>query len=159
MLGLTAFNLYLFLPGYLFPETLAERNIRLAGKNGKQLAQVLEHYRRTGEEQKERCARFLIAYMDRRAAITYEEGIGQKTKIVTPDLLAIRADFLIENIDLAFEAWKRYPWCRHLTEDEFCRKLLPYRLKNEKLEGWRKFYYRRTSLWKKPVAALATTWH
>lgn len=142
LLGLTAFNLYLFLPEYLFPETLAERNIRLAGKNGKQLAQVLEHYHRTGEEQKERCARFLIAYMDRRAAITYE-GIGQKSRTVTPDLLAIRADFLIENIDLAFEAWKRYPWCRHLTEDEFCRKLLPYRLKNEKLEGWRKFYYHK----------------
>lgn len=28
------------------------------------------------------------------------------------------ACFLIENIDLAFEVWKKYPWCRRLAETE-----------------------------------------
>ena len=123
-------------------ETALERNIRWAGENGKELERVLEHYRRTGEEQKERCARYLITHMDRRAAITYE-GIVQEKEVITPDLHAIRADFLIENIDLAFEVWKKYPWCSHLTEEEFCRLILPHRIKNEPLEDWRKFYYHK----------------
>lgn len=140
LLGLIAFNLYVFFP--VSPETALERNVRWAGENGKELERVLEHYRRTGEEQKERCARYLIIHMDRRAAITYE-GIVQEKEIITPDLHAIRADFLIENIDLAFEVWKKYPWCSHLTEQEFCRLILPHRIKNEPLEDWRKFYYHK----------------
>ena len=138
LLGLIAFNLYLFFP--VSPETVLERNIRWAKENGTQLEQVLEHYQQTGEEQKERCARYLIEHMDRRAAFTYE-GIVQEKEIITPDLFAIRTDFLIENIDLAFEVWKKYPWCSHLTEQEFCRLILPYRMKNEPLEDWRSFYY------------------
>lgn len=140
LLALIVFNLYVFYP--TSPETVVERNIRWAEGNGKQLEQVLEHYRSTGEEQKERCARYLIAHMDRRATFTYE-GAAQQNEVITPDLLAIRADFLIENIDLAFEVWKRYPWCSHLTEQEFCRLILPYRIKNEPLEDWRKFYYNK----------------
>ena len=140
LLGLIAFNLYLFFP--VSPETVLERNIRWAKENGTQLEQVLEHYQQTGEEQKERCARYLIEHMDRRAAFTYE-GIVQEKEIITPDLFAIRTDFLIENIDLAFEVWKKYPWCSHLTEQEFCRLILPYRMKNEPLEDWRSFYYHR----------------
>lgn len=124
------------------PETVVERNIRWAEENGAQLEQVLEHYRSTGEEQKKRCARYLFEHMDHRAAFTYE-GIAQEKEIIKPDLLAIRADFLIENIDLAFEVWKKYPWCSHLTEQEFCRQILPYRMKNEPLEDWRSFYYHR----------------
>ena len=100
LLALLAFNLYVFCP--VSSETVLERNIRWAGENGKELESVLEHYRQTGEEQKERCARYLIIHMDRRAAITYE-GIVQEKEVITPDLQAIRADFLIENIDLAFE--------------------------------------------------------
>lgn len=140
LLALLAFNLYVFCP--VSSETVLERNIRWAGANGKELESVLEHYRQTGEEQKERCARYLIIHMDRRAAITYE-GIVQEKEVITPDLQAIRADFLIENIDLAFEVWKKYPWCNHLTEDEFCRMILPHRIKNEPLEDWRKFYYHK----------------
>ena len=140
LLGLIAFNLYVFFP--VSPETVLERNIRWAGENGKELERVLEHYRRTGEEQKERCARYLIIHMDRRAAITYE-GTVQEKEIITSDLHAIRADFLIENIDLAFEVWKKYHWCSRLTEQEFCRLILPYRIKNEPLEDWRNFYYHK----------------
>lgn len=140
LLGLVGFNLYVFFP--TSSETVLERNIRWAGENGKELERVLDHYRCTGEKQKERCARYLITHMDRRAAITYE-GVAQQNEVITPDLHAIRADFLIENIELAFEVWKKYPWCNHLTEEEFCRQILPYRIKNEPLEDWRKFYYNR----------------
>lgn len=57
-----------------------------------------------------------------------------------PDVQALTADYLIENIDLAFEAWKK-PWARHLSFDEFCEYILPYRSQNEPLTSWRKYFY------------------
>lgn len=52
------------------------------------------------------------------------------------DIDHIRADFLINNIDNAFQVWKK-PWAKHLTFDEFCEYILPYRVDNEPLEFWR----------------------
>lgn len=150
LLGLVVCNVYLFFPilqQWVMPEAPLERNIRRAGENGRQLEQVLEHYRLTGEEQKERCARYLITYMDSQVAITYK-GEFQQDEVITPDLDVVQAEFLIENIDLAFDVWKTYPWCRHLTEEEFCQVLLPYRMRNEALEDWRRYYYDKY----KPVA-------
>lgn len=48
-----------------------------------------------------------------------------------PDVTCLDADYLIRHIDRAFEAWKS-PWARHLTFDEFCEYLLPYRVGREK---------------------------
>jgi hypothetical protein len=53
------------------------------------------------------------------------------------DIKSIKADYLIENIDYAFKAWQM-PWARHLSFDEFCEYLLPYRFGSEPLESWRK---------------------
>lgn len=62
--------------------------------------------------------------------------------IKEPDLVHIKADFLIENIDYAFKVWE-LPWCRHLDLKEFCEYILPYRLGNEVLESWRKDIFER----------------
>lgn len=35
------------------------------------------------------------------------------------DSKIITADYLIENIDLSFEVWKKYPWNKHLSFDDF----------------------------------------
>lgn len=35
------------------------------------------------------------------------------------DIRIIKADFLIKNIDRAFEEWQNRPWAQHLTFDEF----------------------------------------
>ena len=53
------------------------------------------------------------------------------------DVNNISAEYLIENIDLAFEAWSK-PWSKQLTFDQFCEYILPYRASNEPLENWRK---------------------
>ena len=53
------------------------------------------------------------------------------------DINTITAKYLIENIDLAFEAWHN-PWANQLTFDQFCEYILPYRDSNEPLEPWRK---------------------
>ena len=58
------------------------------------------------------------------------------------DIENIKADYLIENIDLAFEAWKN-PWAKQLSFEEFCEYILPYRSSNEPIENWRKRLYDR----------------
>lgn len=52
------------------------------------------------------------------------------------DMHHIKADFLIQNMETAFAAWRK-PNCRYLNFDEFCEYLLPYRSLTEKLENWR----------------------
>jgi hypothetical protein len=52
------------------------------------------------------------------------------------DVLTITADYLISHIDSSIVAWKT-PWAKHLSFDDFCRYLLPYRVENEPLEDWR----------------------
>jgi hypothetical protein len=66
-----------------------------------------------------------------------------KRKDVAEDIKTIKADFLIEQIDRAFEAWREKPWARRLTFDQFCRYVLPYRGSNEPLESWRPFFWER----------------
>lgn len=53
------------------------------------------------------------------------------------DLYNITADYLIQNIDNAFEQWHRMAWSRNYTFGEFCEWVLPYRTGNERLEEWR----------------------
>lgn len=59
------------------------------------------------------------------------------------DLTSICADFLIEQIDYAFRAWREKPWAQFLTFEEFCEFVLPYRGSNEPLESWRGFFFEK----------------
>ncbi|MCC6476736.1 transglutaminase domain-containing protein [bacterium] len=55
------------------------------------------------------------------------------------DSFAITPDFVISHVDAAFAAWER-PWARHLSFEQFCEFILPYRGSNEPLELWREFF-------------------
>ncbi|MFH1699921.1 MAG: transglutaminase-like domain-containing protein [Candidatus Zixiibacteriota bacterium] len=59
------------------------------------------------------------------------------------DIKTITADFLINQIDLAFAAWREKPWAAHLSFDDFCRYVLPYRGSNEPLEDWRSHFIKK----------------
>ncbi|MBN1338302.1 MAG: transglutaminase domain-containing protein [Bacteroidales bacterium] len=59
----------------------------------------------------------------------------------TEDYRVIESSFLIKNIDLACDAWDRFPWCKHVDFESFCEYILPYRGSNEPLENWRKYFY------------------
>ena len=57
------------------------------------------------------------------------------------DAHVITAEYLIENIDMAFDVWKKYPWNRTLGFDDFCELILPYRVADEPLSSWRRLYH------------------
>ncbi|MCB4807947.1 discoidin domain-containing protein [Tamlana sp. 62-3] len=50
------------------------------------------------------------------------------------DIEVLKADFLIDNIELAFEAWYRIPRKKRASFDDFCNYILPYRSYNEPVE-------------------------
>ncbi|MCK5001028.1 MAG: hypothetical protein KAS23_15905 [Anaerohalosphaera sp.] len=59
-------------------------------------------------------------------------------KTFIDDTTVIKADYLIENIDLAFVTWKQNQWARSLSFEAFCEHILPYRCSNEPINNWRK---------------------
>ncbi|WP_259330188.1 hypothetical protein [Bacteroides cellulosilyticus] len=143
--------------------------LQQAGENRGELSKILKYYQNQPEKLK--AARFLIANMP--AHRTYvgkeidslkqmkKESI-QKGRIsdeivahwktfnysssqVVEDIDVIKADILIENIDLAFEAWEKRSWSKQYSFEDFCEYVLPYRIGDEPLEKWRRIYYERYS--------------
>lgn len=139
--------------------------LEFAGENRGELLKVLHHYE--GDSLKYRAARFLIENMPHCYAYrqggdmdsvkqirTYSNSFGQierkrylrwegytyqnLPKIY--DAHVITADYLIRNIDYAFVQWRKRPWNRNLSFDDFCEYLLPYRIGDEPLEDWRGLY-------------------
>lgn len=138
-------------------QTKLDRTLELAGENRSELEKVLEHF--ADSAQKYEAARFLIENMEGKASalylaydrngrecrldnvdITLLDQLTFSAKPIQIDLESISAEFLIENINLAFEARRRYPWCAALDFNEFCCSVLPYRIKFEPLESWRSYY-------------------
>jgi hypothetical protein len=78
------------------------------------------------------------------------EELKKKTPGIHPvpvkyrDIDSIKGDFLIDNVERAFEVWKR-PWAKDLPFDMFCEYLLPYRMSIEPLQQWRQKYYEKFS--------------
>ncbi len=82
----------------------------------------------------------------KKAVDELEEKYGEldfKRKQKLEDLETVTADFLIEQIDYAFRAWREKPWAQGINFDQFCRYILPYRGSNEPLEEWRKYFWDR----------------
>lgn len=60
------------------------------------------------------------------------------TKNVVSDVQVMTADYLIYSIDHAFTQWRTKPWAKHLTYEEFCDWLLPYKVTElQTLDAWR----------------------
>ena len=69
--------------------------------------------------------------------------IDFKKKDMVYDLQTIKADFITQNIDYAFKAWREKPWAKGLSFETFCDYVLAYRGSNEPLENWREFFYQK----------------
>lgn len=138
-----------------------------AGRNRPQLEQVLEHYKDDPEKlsaakflienmpahysyQGEDINRYYeLAYKiitskltpkeqrDSLLSISEKQFLGLEYRTI-PDVKVITSDFLIHNIDAAFEKWKSCEWASHLTFDDFCEWLLPYKaVELQNLDSWR----------------------
>jgi hypothetical protein len=146
-----------------------EASLRFADNNREELEKVLEHYSTfPADSLKYRAACFLIENMlpyygyegaavdTVRKVLTaaleldgrlYDEALIRAAREFSYDSLnkvhdlhVITAGYLIENIEMAFEQWNKRPWNRNLSFEDFCEYLLPYRIRNEPLENWRKAY-------------------
>lgn len=58
------------------------------------------------------------------------------------DIKSMKADYLIRNIDQAFQMWQT-PWGKQLPFDLFCEYVLPYRAGTESLSDWRTLFINR----------------
>lgn len=142
-----------------------------AGKNRVELEKFLSYCKQTNDKLKWEAGYFIIKNMDIHYSENYywKNEHGQKvefdeqnypnfsaaikgfnelfsrsklTAVIQKryDTNYIKSNLLIDNLEKAFEAWKT-PLCKHLTFDEFCEYILPYRNITEKQENWRSSYY------------------
>jgi hypothetical protein len=75
----------------------------------------------------------------------YEDSLGKgEIKFIHPvfcaDLESITYNELVENIEYAFKAWQ-LPWAKQLTFEQFEEFILPYRVEDEPLQNWRKYFF------------------
>ena len=69
------------------------------------------------------------------------EKYNMANQPIVEDVKIIKAEYLIRNIDEAFDQWQCGNWARHLTFDEFCEYLLPYKVEEmQPLDDWRNRY-------------------
>jgi pimeloyl-ACP methyl ester carboxylesterase len=57
------------------------------------------------------------------------------------DLRSLKADFLLENVELAYKARGEFPWCQKVSEEIFLNNVLPYANVDETRHPWRKEFY------------------
>lgn len=56
------------------------------------------------------------------------------------DAKCVTADYLIDNIDQAFDVWKNGSWATHVNFDDFCEYILPYKCaEGQTLDNWREY--------------------
>lgn len=141
--------------------TNLEEVLKLAGKNRHQLERVIAYYGTDpADSLKLKAAEFLILNMPGKYSQYYEapwedvatvnlrwSSSSDKSRVLSTyqignliqknDIRHITADYLISNIDLAFQVWKNKPWGKYISFDTFCEEILPYRIGTEPLERWR----------------------
>lgn len=135
-----------------------EQALSMSGENQAELEKVLEYYK--NDSIKLEAARYLIRNMpfhfsrmeyfvspegeryvpdirnftDNQAVKRHCDSLQEKgytiRKEIVYDIKALHSDYLIRNIDLAFQAWQK-PWAKDISFEGFCRYILPYRAEVE----------------------------
>ena len=100
---------------------LVESALSRAGDNTAQLSKALDE---VADDRKEGMD-FLIAYMPDR------------------DLRSLSADFLLNNVKFAYQAWDNSPWKGQIPQKIFLNDVLPYACINERRDDWRGDFYKR----------------
>lgn len=92
-----------------------------AGENRGEMERALEQ---APKDQREGMA-FLVAYMP------------------ANDLTTLKADYLLANVALAYEARNRFAWAKEVPMELFLNDVLPYANANEVRDDWRADFYER----------------
>ena len=126
---------------------------------------VIAHYSRTpGDSMKLKAAKFIIRNIhghfspegngmeefinsiyaadhpqsQKALATAWNKAKGSARTSLVADSSLMDSQWLTEEIDQAFESWQAAPWANEITFDNFCRHILPYRVKDERIcKGWR----------------------
>jgi hypothetical protein len=86
-----------------------------------------------------------LSYPTLDASLKAFEALKKQTPGLHPvtikyrDIDSIKADFLISDIENAFEIWKK-PQSKGFSFNMFCEYILPYRISIEPLQDWRSTY-------------------
>jgi len=104
-------------------KSLASQALSTAGANRAEIEKALAE---VPAEQRDGL-QFLIAYMPEH------------------DLRSLKADFLLENVALAYQARETYPWAKQIPEEIFFNDVLPYASLNERRDNWRQDFHNRFS--------------
>ena len=68
-------------------------------------------------------------------------------KNIKPDILTLSSDYLINNIELAFEAWEKNPLQDGIGFEDFCSYVLPYRRQSGiDMNDWREYFLRNNDV-------------
>ncbi|MBP8790158.1 MAG: transglutaminase domain-containing protein [Breznakibacter sp.] len=119
LIGFSACNRFQGIPKDYHP--LLEKALDKAGEKAHELQQALD---KAPENQKEAMA-FLIAHMPEQ------------------DLKELSADFLLENVAVAYLAKEQFSWAQALPDSIFLNDVLPYASMNERRDNWRRDFFDR----------------
>ncbi|HAO09421.1 MAG TPA: transglutaminase domain-containing protein [Chryseobacterium sp.] len=92
-----------------------------------------------------------LNYPDFTTALKAFDSVKKTVRKIHPvpyayrDIDTIKAEFLIDNINQAFELWHR-PLANQIPFADFCEYLLPYRISIEPIQDWRTVYKNRFNL-------------
>jgi hypothetical protein len=123
-------------------------------------AEVMSHYEATNDSLKQKAAAFLLSCIDKKSGIKDEgyqayidtifkyknDQITFETTIhrmrfhsfaYAWDHEHVSADYLIKNIDIAFDVYNNSSWKKNYTFQDFCEYVLPYRVGHEPINDWR----------------------
>lgn len=152
--------------------------IQIAGTNTGQLVEVIDYFKNRRDTLKQKAAEYLIVNMASHFSMrshdidVFASKIRQSDSIIDVpslnnfwnkldktnnyrkeyDASVLTADFLIHNINKAFEIWEKTPWRGEVDFNMFCQYILPYRFQDEMLTK-----YWRDSLYKAYYPLIANT--
>ena len=142
-----------------------KKALNVSGDNKEELLKVISHYKKEGNIEKLNAAYFLISNMpyhghyigedmktyesayrimsDEKKSNRYkkfaelEDSINYSKLGWTYDIWSVKSDYLIQNIDEAYDVWKNRLWSDDYDISYFYKYILPYRIREEYPTNWR----------------------
>lgn len=112
--------------------------LKLAGRNKQEMQKALEIYPKGCDKYKAMV--YLIKYMPWHSAMSQVKNGEQ---YFMNDIEEISADYLIENVEEAYETWQNCLWKNEIDFRDFCRYILPYSIDREPIVKWRLYFKRK----------------